>query len=163
MLPDLSKPIDPAKINFKSGDHQCIADLSDVRCLYQPHDPGINYATSKPVIFNHFAADHLLADDVHKIRLPWLQKNVDGFVKAIRSPDFIEKNLRFRKDGYFSATYVSELFAGGNEDERFMIVAISLSKNTENGYHQVTTIHPARWRDIFKSDGTLRDKYVKVK
>lgn len=162
-VPDLNKPIDPAKINFKSGEYQRISNLGDIRSLYQSHDPGINYATSKPVIYNHFAADHLLADDAHKIRLPWLQKNADGFVRAINSPDFIEKSLRLRRDGYFSATHIVELFPGGKDEERFMTVAISLSKNPTMGYHQVTTIHPATWRNIYKADGNLREKYLKVK
>jgi hypothetical protein len=44
-----------------------------------------------------------------------------------------------------------------------MIVAISLSKNSLNGYHQITTIHPAKWRNIFNSkDGSLKEKYLKI-
>lgn len=151
------------KVDFRSPEYQRVADLGDVRSSYDPADPGVNYAVSRPVIYNKFAHDHLMSDDLHRARLPWLEKNVDGLRQAIRSPGFVEKQLRLRRDGHFSATHIVELAAGGKDDERYMMVAISLSKNSTNGYHQITTIHPARWRDIFKADGTLRNKYVQIK
>jgi hypothetical protein len=150
------------KVDFRSPEYQRVADLGDVRSSYDPADPGVNYAVSRPVIYNQFAYDHLMSDDLHRARLPWLERNAGGLAKAISSPAFIEKQLRLRRDGFFSTTHIAELVGEAGED-RYIVVAISLSKNMTGGYHQITTIHPAKWKDIFKSNGTLRDKYIHVK
>jgi len=152
-----------AGIDFRSKEYQRIADLGDMRRFYESTDPGKDYAISRPVIYNQFAANHLLSDAVHRERITWLERNIEGLRRAITSPDFIEKQLRLRKDGYFSATHIVDLGEKELDKERFLVVAISLSKDQTNGYHQITTIYQKAWRDILKSDGTLRDKYRQIK
>jgi hypothetical protein len=149
------------KIDFRSGEYQQVTDLGDVSKYFSEMEPGKKFITPKPVIYNKFSASHL-SDPKHRYRLEWLEKNQEGLVKAIQSPNFIEKTIRQRRDGYNSITLVSELYPGGKIEDRFMIVAVSLSK-TPSGFHQITTIHEANWKDLFYADGTLKSKYLKIK
>ncbi|MGI6741526.1 MAG: hypothetical protein ACOX7C_08675 [Brevefilum sp.] len=150
------------KIDFASTDYQYVADLGDMRKLYQLNDPGKEFAISRPVIFNEYSANHLLSDSLRKERIPWIETNINQFLRALISPDLIEKTLRKRKDGYFSATHIVDLGKEKTDSKGFMAVAISLSKDLYNGYHQITTIYPRTWRNIYNSDGTLREKYIRT-
>ena len=98
-IPSIPGPV--KKINFKSSEYQNIAELGDIRNCFPDTDPGKIYITPKPVIYNGYAAHHL-SDADHRKRLDWLEKNEDGLRKAIQTPDFIEKKIRARKDGYYS-------------------------------------------------------------
>jgi len=149
------------KIDFASSTPQYIADLGDIANHYSPGDPGKQYVVTRPVFYNSFGASHL-TDDAHKYRLNWLTGNQEGLVKAIQSPDFIEKDLRPRNDGHFSATLIKELRPGTKDENRFMTVAVSLSLEPGKGYHQITTIHPASWKALFYADGTLKPKYLQI-
>ncbi len=71
--------------------------------------------------------------------------------------------MRLLINGYFSATQIVDTGNLVNGQPEYLVIAISLSNKKTGQYHQITTIHPARWKDIFKGDGTLRDKYVRVK
>jgi len=150
------------KIEFSSYDYQHIANLGDIQSNFQADDIGRMFATQRPVIYNRYAASHLTGD-THRKRIKWLEENQEGLIRAILSPDFIERNIRLRDDGHFSITLISELFSGGKKEGRFITVAISLSKNIEKGYHQITTIHPASWEDLFYVDGELKKKFIRIK
>ena len=150
------------KIDFTSTDPQHIADLGDIQRHFQVDDPGYKFITQRPVIYNRFASGHL-TDEAHRQRLVWLEKHQQGLIDSILHPDFIEKVTRERTDGHYSITLIKELFSGGENEGRFISIAISLSRDFEAGYHQITTIHPTRWRNIFYKDGRIKEKYLKVK
>ncbi len=145
------------KIDFRSDVSQYIARLGDIRKFYSPDDPGIRYLTPKPVYYNFYSASHLM-DEEHIYRMKWLEDNMDELIKAVENPNYIEFFLRKLNNGHFSSTQIVEL---GNK--KYMTVAISLSLDNEGeGYHQITTIHPSKWRDLFFKDGTLKPKYKAV-
>ena len=150
------------KIDFTSTDPQHIADLCDIQRYFQPDDPGYQYIIQRPVIYNDYSSGHL-TDELHRLRLEWLIKNQDGLIKAITQPDFIETKCRIRNDGHYSITLLSEMYPGGKKEKRFLTVGISLSLELENGYHQITTIHPATWKDIFYAHEGLKVKYLEIK
>lgn len=157
---DLTKSA--VKIDFHSKEYQRIADLGEVRKFYQPTDPGFNYVAQRPVMYNGYGASHL-TDAEHKIRLAWLEKNQDHIIRAIESPDFLEKSLRLRNDGHYSSTQIVELPNDPDGTRRFMSVAISMSKDVGGkGYHQITTIYPIKHRDLFAASGELKAKYVRT-
>lgn len=151
-----------SKIDFHSKEYQKITELGNIANNYSSTESGIKYITQRPVIYNKYASSHL-TDESHKWRLSWLEENQEGLIRAIQSPDFIEKSLRLRKDGHYSSTQIVELRPGTKDEKRFMTVAISLSLDPQNGYHQITTIHPAIWKDIFLANGNLKSKYLKIK
>lgn len=150
------------EIDFKSKEYQKVTNLGNVGKYYPDDDPGKSFVTSQPVIYNQYAATHIRGKDRGK-RLEWLQENAKGLSNAIQSPDFIEQQIRVRKDGHYSITLISELRPGDKEEDRFMVVAMSLSKNLEKGFHQITTIHPTSWKDLFYANGDLKPKYRKIK
>lgn len=150
------------KIDFRSKEYQNVSNLGDVTGSFPLSEPGLQYVTQRPVMYTGFTARHLTNKE-HKWRLQWLEENQAGLIKAIKSPDFVEKVLRFRRDGHYSITQIVELWPGDKEEKRFLTVAISLSKNIKKGHHQITTIHPANWKDIFLFNGELKPKYVKTK
>ena len=150
------------KIDFTSTNPQHIADLCDVQRHFQANDPGYQFITQRPVLYNQYSAGHL-TDSEHVDRLAWLETNQEGLLSAIMNPDFIERATRERSDGHFSITLIKELYPGDKDEGRFMSVAISLSQNLEIGYHQITTIHPSRWRNLFYMNGEVKHKYLKIK
>ena len=158
---DLSK--DLLKIDFNSGENQRVGIMANVQNYYSTIDPGREFATPRPVMYNQFGVNHFNSDEKHKKRIPWIEEHYDKFIKAIVSPEIIEKEIRLRKDGYFSVTHIVDLGADNKENERFLAVALSLSKNPINGYHQITTIYPRTWENLFRADGMLRDKYLWIK
>ncbi|MEA4811164.1 MAG: phage minor capsid protein [Anaerolineaceae bacterium] len=154
--------ISPEEIDFESVNKiQHVANFGDQRSLYPDTEPGKRFLTNLPVHYNEFAANHLLSDDTHASRLKWIKVNCNDFVRAIENPEIIEKALRPRNDGHFSATNIVKLRYSGEKEWEFMAVAISLSKDN-SGYHQVTTIHPLKFRDIFNAKGELKKKYLRV-
>lgn len=153
-------PEKTASIDFENGGFQNAGTMPDMRDQYDINDPGREYAVSRPVIYNDFAANHLKADDVHLKRLVWIKANEQDFIKAIEHPEIIEKSLRTRSDGFYSATHIVKVSYPTNSGDEYMVVAISLSKDKKkDSYHQVTTIHNKPKKDIFKKDGTIREKY----
>lgn len=158
---DLSK--NASVIDFRSEESQHIADLADVRDFYSLDDPGREFAIPRPVIYNNFGFSHFLSDETHKKRIPWIEARIDKVIKAISNPEYIEARLRVRKDGYFSATYLVDLGINESSEKRFLAVAISLGKDLVNGYHQITTIQPIRASAVFKPDGSLKEKYLRIK
>jgi len=150
------------KIDFTSGDYQHVADLGNIQSFYQANDPGKPYVTQSPVIYNQYAVRHL-ADETHSKRLDWLKENQEGLMQAIVNPDFIEKVIRKRVDGHYSITLISELFLGNKSEQRFLVAAVSLGLKPGKSYHQITTIHPARWKDLFYQNGELKKKYLRIK
>ena len=158
IIPEKAKSID-----FENGGFQNVGTMQDMRNQYDITDPGREFAVSRPVIYNDFAANHLKTDDVHLHRLVWIKANEQDFIKAIEHPEIIEKSLRRRSDGYYSATHLVKVSFPTNSGDEYMVVAISLSKDKETiSYHQITTIHNKPKKDIFKKDGTIRDKYKEV-
>ena len=151
-------------IDFEHGGFQNIGIMRDLRNIYNAADPGHIYAVSRPVIYNEFAAKHLLSDDVHSSRLAWIKSNESDFVRAIEEPEFVEKTLRLRRDGFYSGTHIVKVSNSTSFSDEYMVVAITYTQNPdkENSFHQVTTIHPKRKREIFTSNGELRDKYIIV-
>ncbi len=149
-------------IDFEHGGFQNVGTMPDMQNVYDENDPGRKYAVSLPVIYNDFAAKHLQEDNIHSSRLAWIKANESDFVRAIEQPEIVEKLLRARNDGYYSATHIVKVSAPTCSGDEYMVVAISLSKGeTEKAFHQITTIHNKAYKDIFKKDGTLRDKYKK--
>jgi hypothetical protein len=148
-------------IDFTSTVPQYIANLCEIQPNFQRDDPGYGYITQRPVIYNRFASGHL-TDEAHRSRLAWLEENQEGLVKVITKPDFIEKECRIRNDGHYSITLISELYLGSKKAGRFITVEISLSLNPVDGYHQITTIHPSKWTDIFYSNGLVKLKFTKL-
>ena len=158
----------PAKtksIDFEHGGFQNVGTMCDLRNIYDAEDPGHIYAVSRPVIYNEFAAKHLLSDDVHSSRLAWIKSNESDFVRAIEKPEFVEKTLRLRRDGFYSGTHIVKVSNSTSSSDEYMVVAITYTQNPdqENSFHQITTIHPKRKREIFTFTGELRDKYLLVK
>lgn len=150
------------KIDFHSREFQHVADLGDIGHLFPNVDPGSKYVVPQPVMYNGFGASHLTDKD-HRYRLAWLEANRAGLIKAIENPDFVETVLRVRSDGHYSVTLIAELRSGSKTEDRFMVVAVSLGLNPENGYHQITTIHPTKWKDIYSANGMLKPKYLQAK
>lgn len=148
-------------IDFAAGGFQNVGTMPDMRSFYEEDDPGRKFAISGPVIYNDFAANHLKSDDVHSTRIAWIKSNEQDFIRAIEHPEIIEKTLRRRNDGYYSATHIVKVTHATCPGNAFMVVAISLSKDlpAECSFHQITTIHNKETKDIFKKDGTIRDKY----
>lgn len=149
------------KIDFSSSEFQYVADLGDIRKYYEDEDSGKRYVIPRPVYYNSFSAGHL-TDEGHKYRLQWLDENEDGFRRTVQVPDFIEKRLRIRDDGHYSATLIGELRPGTKNENRFVVIAVSLSLEPGQGYHQITTVHPAKWKDLFYTNGELKSKYRKI-
>lgn len=149
-------------IDFERGGFQNVGTAPDMTGFYDPGDPGREFATSRPVIYNDYAARHLKEDDVHSSRLPWIKANEADFVRAIEHPEFVEISLRARKDGYYSATHIVKVTNPTSASNQYMAVAISYSKDKNGGFHQITTIHPKKERDILRADGTVKPKYRRV-
>jgi len=150
------------KIDFHSTDPQHIANLGDLKQYYQKDDPGYPYITQRPVIYNQFAASHL-TDEGHQLRVRWLETYEDDLMRAFINPDFIEKLCRKRNDGHYSITLITELRPGSRKEGRFLTVAVSLSLEPVGGYHQITTIHPSKWTDLYYANGNLKGKYLRLK
>ncbi|MFZ3150691.1 MAG: hypothetical protein WA116_03305, partial [Anaerolineaceae bacterium] len=155
--------IKPEEIDFRSVEKdQYVADFGDQRNLYPDNEAGKDFAVDLPVHYNQFAARHLQSDSVHSSRFLWIQENANDFVRAIEFPEFIERAMRLRNDGHFSITNIVKVVNPGTEQWDYIAVAISLSKDG-TGFHQITTIHPISYRQLYKSDGQLRNKYALVK
>jgi SPP1 gp7 family putative phage head morphogenesis protein len=154
----------PIKIDFQSAEHQYVTDLGNIGRYYSHDDPGLEYVVPRPVYYNSFGSAHL-TDDEHNYRLKWLAENQEWLIKAIHSPDFIEKELRERLDGHFSSTQIVELPAGLDGKKTYLSVAISLSKEPKSleSFHQITTIYPMKERALFSADGKLREKFRRIK
>ena len=164
--PDIMITI-PAKTNsidFVNGNFQNVGTIPDMRSLYDLTDPGREYAVSLPVIYNDYAAKHLQSDSDHAVRLVWIKINEQDLVRAIEHPEYIEKKLRARNDGYYSATHIVKVSNPTSNKDQYMAVAISFTKNPseKNAFHQITTIHPKKERDIIRADGTIKPKYKKL-
>ena len=151
-------------INFEQGGFQNAGTMPDMRSIYDETDPGRKFAVSKPVIFTDYVAHHLQIDFVHSSRLQWIKNNESDFVRAIENPEFVEKKLRSRNDGFYSATHIVKVQHPTSRSNTYMAVAISLSKDiyAPGTYHQITTIHPLAERDVIKSNGEIKPKYVKI-
>lgn len=153
-------------IDFMHGGFQNVGTMPDMCGFYDINDPGRKFAVSKPVIYNDndYAANHLKTDAVHSTRLAWIKINEPDFVRPIENPEIIEKALRSRSDRFYSATHIVKVALPTNSGDEYLFVAISLSKDSSpNGFHQITTIYNKSKNDIFKRDGTLRDKYKRIK
>lgn len=160
-IPDLTKKVD--KINFRSVEYQYVTDLGDIAGTYPVDNPGLRYVTKRPVIYNKYSASHL-TDEQHRLRISWLESNQSNITRAIESPEIIERNLRLRSDGFYSSTQIVELQRQIGSERKFLAIAISLSKNlTGIGWHQITTIYPIKYRDLFFSTGEIKQKYVSIK
>jgi len=144
-------------MDFSSSEPQYIADLGNIKKYYSEDDPGIDYVIQGPVIYNEYSSTHL-AEKEQRRRLSWLRENQDSLIKAIVSPDIIEKRLRSRKDGHYSATLIVRLPSG----DSYLVAAVSLSLELPDGYHQITTIHPAKWSDFHHKNGEMKKKYREV-
>ncbi len=156
-------PEKATSIDFLCAGVQNVGTMPDMRYLYGEDDPGREYAVSKPVLYNVYASSHLQSDPKHAERLAWIKENGTLFFKAIEEPEFIEKRLRQRKDGFYSATHFVKISHPKFSRDTMMCVAISLSKDEVGGYHQVTTIYPKRTSDIIRVDGTIKDNFIRVK
>ncbi len=151
------------KIDFRSKEYQNVAELGNVSGSFPQTEPGLQYVTPRPVMYTGYTASHL-SNLEHESRLEWLEENQENIIKAIKIPEYIEKKLRLRNDGYFSITQIVELINEQKIDRKFLAIAISLSKElTGKGYHQITTIHPLKYRDLFDKFGNLKEKYLFVK
>jgi len=159
-VPDV-KP-KPTMIDFKSEKEQVVTNFGDQMNYYPDTEPGREYAVDLPVVYNEFAAKHLKSDELHSKRFNWLENNTSDFIRAISNPEIIENIIRQRKNGHYSLTNIVRVTNPGNEGWDYMVVAISLSKD-RSGFHQITTIHPKRYKEMFKKDGSLRGIYIKVK
>lgn len=157
-----SGKISPEDIDFTSEKDQYVADFGDQRILYPLTEPGREYGIDLPVIYNKYAANHLLSDTTHAGRLGWIKDNANDFVKAIHDPEFIERIMRLRNDGCYSVTNIAKVAISGGKQWEYVSVAISLSKSSD-GYHQITTIYPVKYRDLFRASGELKGKYLRVK
>lgn len=155
-------PAKTTSIDFEHGGFQNIGTMQDMRALYDISDPGREFAVSKPVLYNNYASDHLRSDPVHMARLAWIKSNESDLVRAIEHPEYIEKELRQRNDGYYSATHFVKVQNPTSHSNTFMAVAISLSKEKDGGYHQITTIYPKREKDIIRTDGSIKGKFKKL-
>ena len=157
------QPVKPQKIDFTALDKvQYVANLGDQRRLYSAEDPGREYARNLPVYLNQYGTRHLISDDTHFIRIAWIGKNAEDFTRCIANPDIIEKVIRSRTDGHFSLTNIVKVSTPGERNWEYMVVSISLSKG-DSGYHQITTIHPKKYRELFRSDGQFRANYIWAK
>lgn len=156
------KPMQAADIDFSSITPQYLCDFMDMTGSYEG-DPGGKYATSLPVMYVDLTARHLNEDETHRKRLVWLEKNKQDLIKAIIAPEIIEKTLRARNDGHYSATHFIKVMHPLDSGSEYMAVAISLANERESAFHQITTIYPRAKRAIFKPDGSVREKYFKLK
>ena len=153
----------PIKIDFESDKKQIVTNFGNQTGYYPDTEPGREYAIDLPVVYNEYAAKHLKSDDIHRKRLAWIEDNSMDFIRAIRNPEMIEKVMRLRNDGHFSVTNIVKVAIPGGEQWEYLAVAISLSKDKQ-GAHQITTIHPMRYRDLFyKITGLPKNKYKLVK
>jgi len=152
----------PKTIDFESDKEQVVTNFGNQTNYYPDTESGREYAIDLPVVYNAFAAKHLKGDEMHSKRLPWIEQNLADLVRAIESPEIIENKVRQRKNGHYSLTNIVRVTNPGNEGWDYMVVAISLAKG-RSGFHQITTIHPKRYKELFKKDGSLRGIYIKVK
>lgn len=159
-----SIPRKMGNIDFASSESQYIADLGDVQKHYSVDDPGTKFAIRRPVFYNNYGAGHL-TDKEHQSRLIWLKQNQEHLPIAVSSPEIIERTLRPRLDGHYSATQIIELPKKSDGKNRYMAVAISLSQDVSgsDAYHQITTIYPIKFRDLFTPNGELKEKYKLIK
>ncbi len=159
-LPSVTIPKKTSFVDIYNTNPQNVGTLPDMRSSYSQDDPGREFSVPLPVIYNNFALDHLAKD--HPERFAWLQANAQDIIRAIEHPEFIEKTLRIRNDGFYSATHFVRVSHPTSQSNTMMGIAISLSKDKKGGYHQITTIYPKRERDIVRSDGTIKDKFIRV-
>ena len=151
------------QIDFESEKEQVITSFGNQTNYYPDTELGREYAIDLPVIYNEYAAKHLKKDDAHRKRFDWIESNTVDFVRAIRNPEMIEIAMRLRDDGYFSVTNIVKVSNPGVEVWEYLAVAISLSKD-KYGNHQITTVHPMRYRDLFyKITGLPKKKYKLTK
>ena len=155
-------PAKTTSIDFVNGGYQNIGTMPDMRSFYSNNDSGKKFAVSKPVLYNNYASEHLQSDPVHVSRLSWIKSNEADLIRAIERPEYIEKELRQRSDGFFSATHFVKVQNPTSSSNTFMAVAISLSKEEIGGFHQITTIYPKRERDIIRADGSIKSKFKKM-
>lgn len=149
-------------IDYEHGGFQNVGTAPDMRSFYDSNAPGRLYAVSKPVIYNDYVANHLKMDDVHSSRVPWIKANEAVFVRAIEHPEYIEKELCARNDGFYSATHIVKVQHLTSSSDQYMAVAISYSKDANGGYHQMTTIHLKKERDIMRAVGSIKPKYKRA-
>ena len=155
--------IKPEQIDFAGVNKvQHVTNFGDQRHFYPELEPGRRWAVDAPVHLNNYGTEHLLKDELHSRRIGWLQANSQDFVRGIHAPEFIESKIRLRRDGHYSVTNIVKVSEPGEKGWEYMATAISLSK-TSNGYHQITTIHQLKLRDLFYANGVLKPKYSKVK
>jgi hypothetical protein len=155
--------IKPEQIDFAGVNKvQHVANFGDQRHFYPELEPGRRWTVDAPVHLNNYGTEHLLKDELHSRRIGWLQANSQDFVRGIHAPEFIESKIRLRRDGHYSITNIVKVSEPGEKGWEYMATAISLS-TTPNGYHQITTIHQLKLRDLFYANGVLKPKYSKVK
>ena len=163
-LPDGLKKIAPDEIDLTNlTDQQYIADLGSVQRSYYPEsEPGGEFIIDLPVHYNCSAAEHLASTEIHRNRIGWIKDNIYDFIRGLEKPEIIEKRIRQRNDGHFSLTNIVQVSSPGINNWDYMVISISLSKG-DSQYHQITTIHPIRYKELFKANSQLRDKYILVK
>lgn len=150
-------------IDFYSDFPQRVGIMSDLQKFYDVSDPGYKYVIPKPVIYNNYARDHLLDNKDHEKRIAWILQNEEDFIRAVEKPEIVEKVLRSRNDGHYSATHFVRVSNPWGKDGEYLGVAISLSLKEDNsGYHSITTIYSRPTRNIINKDGSLKKQYRKI-
>lgn len=163
-LPDELKKIEPDKIDLINLiDQQYIADLGSVQqTYYSDSEPGKEFIIDLPVHYNNYTAAHMTSNQTRMNRLHWIEVNIKDLIRAIESPEFIERTLRELDIGNFSLSNIVKVRDSlNNRGFEYMKVAISLSKG-DSQYHQIITIHPVRWSNLFDVNGNLKDKYKHI-
>ena len=145
---------------FLLTDDLYLADLGFLQQgYYTDCDPGKKFVINLPVHFNKYVSNHLRLDAQHFKRIEWIERNSFDLIRAIESPEFIEKMTRAGKDGHYSLTNIVTVSNFVKKGWEYMAVAISLS-NGDSVFHQITTIHQLSYRNLFSVDGNLRKKTV---
>lgn len=160
VMENSEQPIKPEQIDFTAIDKvQYVANFGDQRGLYPAEDPGREYARDLPVFLNQYGTRHLISDDLHILWLAWVSRNASDVIRAIEKPEIIEKTLRPKRSGGYSASHIVRVSSPTSPGDEFMLVSIWLSPKIDGGFHQIITIHPLEKRRLYKADGTIRDKY----
>jgi hypothetical protein len=139
---------------------QQIGETTDLRWLYPEGQAGREHLRALPVHTNQFLIDHLCAD--HPERIPWIRTQREAIHRALADPLLAESRLRRSNAGYWRVTLVGN--ADGDEHE-YVVVALSLANlpgMSDSEFHQIVTMHWAEYKDLFKADGSARDRWIDV-